>query len=201
MVIASYKSMIYGQLGEVTAIAKMVNEQQIRGLGKVIAGHGYSDDVLAVIAHKHFNLADNEAMLETTVGDARISKPAELSMIDASNAKPNLISCNGDNTWYPVSFDAESKKMPKAFTDIEFLQNVSTYLMQNNLQDKLLLAARGKNLKDDVQYVERNDCATRTSEVKQSNEGDGVKTTYKFSCDPEGGITANVACVCAVCQG
>lgn len=59
-------------------------------------------------AHKHHDLADNEAMMvknRTSGSDPIVSTPAPLEQIAKKGAKPNAIVLGGDGQrFYPVNY-------------------------------------------------------------------------------------------------
>ena len=57
-----------------------------------------------IIAHRHFDLSTEEAMVERENQEALISKPALLSEIKQLKAKPNTIALAVNGTWFPVNY-------------------------------------------------------------------------------------------------
>uniref|UniRef100_A0A914Y514 Uncharacterized protein n=1 Tax=Panagrolaimus superbus TaxID=310955 RepID=A0A914Y514_9BILA len=104
MILSPYNNKIYDALGSVTKVSKIVDEKEINGVGKIIIDYGYEKSVMVTLAHRHFDLADNEVMLETTYGDIRVAKPVVIEQLSAFGVQPVLLACINDSDWCPVGY-------------------------------------------------------------------------------------------------
>uniref|UniRef100_A0AC34GDC8 Uncharacterized protein n=1 Tax=Panagrolaimus sp. ES5 TaxID=591445 RepID=A0AC34GDC8_9BILA len=159
MILSPYNNKVFDALGSVKAVSKMVDEKQINGVGKVIIDHGYENSVMVTLAHRHFDLTDNEVMLETPYGDIRVATPVDIEQLSSFGAQPVLLACTKDNSWHPVGYGVDVISSP-AWKDQEFLKDVAEYLTKNDLHDKLLLTTRNfqdyEKKKHGFQFLETN---------------------------------------------
>uniref|UniRef100_A0A914CGM6 Uncharacterized protein n=1 Tax=Acrobeloides nanus TaxID=290746 RepID=A0A914CGM6_9BILA len=125
MVLCSYQNQIYEALGDVEQTAKMVDKDQINEIGKIILDHEYEEDVCVIIAHRHFNLAQDEAMLETLEGKSRVSRPVSWENIASMGAFPNVITCTRENQWYPVGYGTRTSET-RPCSEKEFTEGIPT---------------------------------------------------------------------------
>uniref|UniRef100_A0A914YJX0 Uncharacterized protein n=1 Tax=Panagrolaimus superbus TaxID=310955 RepID=A0A914YJX0_9BILA len=161
---------------------------------------------MVTLAHRHFDLADNEVMLETTYGDIRVAKPVDIEQLSAFGVQPVLLACINDSDWCPVGYGIDEISLP-AWKDQKFLKDVGAYLTKNHLHDKLLLTTRSlqdEKKMDGFQYLETNHKATRTSKVELVEEKDlknSVETTFGFARGPHGEVEqrCNNWCGCDDC--
>ena len=65
-------------------------------------GHGAS--VVAIVAHRHFQLSADEVMLETQEQNCSVAKPIKLCELKKIRAVPNIIALGKDHQWYPVNY-------------------------------------------------------------------------------------------------
>lgn len=69
--------------------------------------HGLEKSVVAIKAHRHFDLSPNEAMLEQPDGDPRGGtsiRPVARAKIAQLGARPNVIAMGPKRHWYPVNY-------------------------------------------------------------------------------------------------
>ena len=193
MVLCMYKSQVYDSLGDVEQVAKLVDQDRIKGAGKIILKYGFEKDVCIVLAHRHFKLAKTEAMLERSEGVAWISKPVELDQLKLFGAVPNQLVCVEPNKWYPVGYGVGDENALHVWNDARFLEEMGTYLIENELQNKLMLGARcAKEEKNDgIVFMEYNYEETRTSETRPCAESkfkNGLQTTFSFALNENGEV-------------
>ncbi|KAI1701504.1 hypothetical protein DdX_16047 [Ditylenchus destructor] len=203
MILCEYQPDVYQSLGDVEEVSKQVDNEMIKGLGDIVLMHNHGDDVNVMVAHRHFDLEENEAMLEEQVGEDRIAKPVPLKEIYKKGAYPDLFHCSKDGKWSPVGFGLDKDVNLAPWSDEAFLQEVGNYLILNGLNDKLLLATRAsKDVKDQgVQLVEYNCEKTRTSKkvpCTREQFDASVPTTYAFKRNADGSVEEGClhACFC-----
>lgn len=104
MVLKQYNNAIYDQLGEVLETSKLVKEQDILNLGKIIRKYGYEGAVGVAIAHRHFDLGPDEAMMETTKPNLSVTQPYRLAEIEKLGGIPTAFKYGEDGWWYPIQY-------------------------------------------------------------------------------------------------
>ncbi|KAI1722693.1 hypothetical protein Ddc_06865 [Ditylenchus destructor] len=194
--ISDYSHAVYQALGKIEEVAQAIDLKLVREIGGIIVKHAHEQNICVVLAHKHFDLNSSEGMLETQVGDERVSKPERLENILDSGAHPNVIAFR-DGKWSPVSFALDNDADTCPWRDLKFLSEVGGYLTRTGVQDKFLLAIRASKTEKDsgLRYLELNYNETRTSvTVKYNGEQLGsIPTTYAFLKNKDG--VAEESCV------
>jgi len=69
--------------------------------------HGHEQEVVAIKAHRHFDLSDDEAMLEEPAKDCPLgsdTRPVLLQRIAELEAKPSVLALAPNGHWSPVQF-------------------------------------------------------------------------------------------------
>uniref|UniRef100_A0A914PDZ9 Uncharacterized protein n=1 Tax=Panagrolaimus davidi TaxID=227884 RepID=A0A914PDZ9_9BILA len=103
MALKHYSPLMYMSLGnDVIKASKMVTPEEIFGLGKVIIKHNLEENVCVAIAHRHFDLDDNEVMYEIAESGKRIAEPRRFE--ELQDAQPCLLTCDINGKWYPVGY-------------------------------------------------------------------------------------------------
>ncbi|KAE9547707.1 hypothetical protein FO519_009083 [Halicephalobus sp. NKZ332] len=182
MVLGPYNHSVYDSLGEVSIISKEVQKSDIDELGRIILRNAYEKSVSIIIAHRHFDLQPEEAMLEEANGLVRLSKPYPLKEIEDKGATPNILKCTSDGEWFPVGYEL-SVGQEMSWKDENFLKEVGDYLVKNRLADKLMLGRRfsGGEKLDESKFCEFNHFDTRTSENRLGTDEEltsAIPTTY-----------------------
>lgn len=136
--LTSYKSDVFDSLEHFFTARDLLEQAQdnMTELGAIIRRHGLQKQVGICLLHKHFDLSDNERLVEEFEGNNAYIKPTA----DYSDAIPYMWKVernptSGELVWFPLEFVRVTEAMSAAIQRSEAVVNNSGFL--NEIADKL----------------------------------------------------------------
>lgn len=128
-------------------------ENSIQTLGDIIVKHGLHNDVGIVLLHRHFDITENEILVEQVDSTHSVTKP-----ILIANADPSVIphsfmfSQRATSKWAPYEFTApcvdSARKVVNVFSNTDFLAEI-----QQKLVDLSLVQVYGLQIRYEFIYL------------------------------------------------
>ncbi|CAF2117448.1 unnamed protein product [Rotaria magnacalcarata] len=112
-------------------------------LGKVITENGLETDVGVCLLHKHFDMSDDEILLEIPLDGASKLSPVNRAALK-SEILPYMWKMNKHSRWTPLEFTLSTKcmqsKLEKVMRNQAFIQEIGNILTRLQIHDVLGLS-------------------------------------------------------------